>query len=88
VHDFKHISRYVTGAVELDPGAPLDAHARAEYARNLSRRVLGYLNGALNLDASFNAFERELALDAAGLFGGEVQARRMWQAGEPLPCYR
>lgn len=78
MHDSKHISRYVTGAVELDPGAPLEDHARAEYARNLSRRVAGYLQGLIELDASFNAFERELALDAAGLFGGEAQARRLW----------
>lgn len=78
--DFKHLLRYVTGAVELDPGTPLDASERAEYARNLSRRIAGYLQGVLTLDPSFTPFERELALDAAGLFGGPAGARLAWRS--------
>lgn len=78
--DFKHVSRYVTGAVELEPGAPLDTHARASYARRLAVKVWNYLNGSTELAVSFNAFERELALDAAGLFGGVTAAKLLWSS--------
>lgn len=78
--DFKHVSRYVTGAVELDPGTPLDPHARAGYAHSLSVRVWNYLNGRTELDVSFNGFEREIALDAAGLFGGVTGAKLLWSS--------